>query len=379
VIALEGRKGNEDTFEEVEEFEEFEEADDEFTEVGDDVPVDEGSPVEAAPRPRPGPPDDKGSGDFQIVMGTGDMSSQAPMERLDSVERALDEAIRRMDMTERGSEAVTHDINTVKESISRMEANMRELTSLYDLISGQLNPFIDVDLGNLGEGATEPAETPSFDALFEPTPEITSEGGAVEPGKPTEYGGPPAGIFAPSEGAPVEGVMPQYTATHPPTERPLKVARLTQIGSDSTCLMALVRWIEFMLSRVRRDQVSSLLSFYVKIGWISDGVRNHVLDVIRGIRPGLTSSPAAPTTESATKDKEGDVVMAYGKERTHDLKTTEPRRPLQEDWKLTVEDHLKSLIFIEKIRGSEINRDRLEELERDVKNLGKGLEGFFGL
>jgi flagellar protein FlaD len=55
------------------------------------------------------------------------------------------------------------------------------------------------------------------------------------------------------------------------------------------------------------------------------------------------------------------------------------KRPLVDDWRLTIEDHLKSLIFIERIRGTEVNKDKLEDLERDIENLRKGLEGFFGL
>jgi len=166
-----------------------------------------------------------------------------------------------------------------------------------------------------------------------------------------------------------------------PVERPLRVARLTQIGSDPTCLIALVRWIEFLLSRIKRDQVKSLLSFYVRIGWISEGIRDHVIDVIRGIKPMPTGAKAVTTTVEAPKDKEGDVVMSYGKERVQEtsLAGAGTKQPLQDDWRMTIEDHMRSLIFIERVRGTEVNKDKLEDLERDVENMRKGLESFFGL
>jgi flagellar protein FlaD len=314
------------------------------------------------------------------------------MERLDGVERTLEEAIRRIDTIDKFTEAVRNDINQVKESISHMEANMRELTSLYDLISSQVNPFIDMESAAKAAAAEEAAkeEVPEFDALFEPTPEMGGEGEFL----PVEPGSLPPAALAPSpEGlAMVPEIPPLYAvpgaAGMAVPQRPQRVARLTQIGSDSMCLIALMRWIEFMLGRVKREQVPSLLGFYVRIGWISDGIKQHVMDVIRGIRfgPGAPVGGATQKTYGsyeAPKDREGDVVMAYSKEAVGEAavpgETKRTAAPPGDDWKLAPEDHLKTLIFIEKIRGSEVDKNKLEELERDVLNLRKGLDGFFGL
>lgn len=392
-----GKKTEDDTFEEVE----GASGGDEFSEVNEEfAESDQPAPAPAAPPPRatpPGPPA-KGApparaqappaapseGDFKLVMGAPEMDTQAPMVRLDATEKAIDEAIRRIDMTDRSAEAITHDINSVKESIGRIEANMRELTSLYDLISSQVNPFIDVDQGAMGSAEEGTAETPSFDTLFEPTPEVQAGGAAPgTEGVPSSPEGPgPQGIYAtgPTNIVPGEATMGvQMGSTQ--VERPLRVARLTQIGSDPTCLIALVRWIEFMLSRIKRDQVKSLLNFYVRIGWVSEGIRDHVVDVIRGIRPTPMGAKTVMQTVEAPKDKEGDVVMSYGKERVAETSLTAPsgKAPMMDDWRMTIEDHMKSLIFIERVRGTEVNKDKLEDLERDVENMRKGMESFFGL
>ena len=351
-------------------------------------PVPQAAAAAPPPGPRPGET-------FQVVTSAPELGSQSTMERLDGVERTLEEAIRRIDTIDKFTEAVRNDINQVKESISHMEANMRELTSLYDLISSQVNPFIDMETAATAAGAAEEAakeEVPEFDALFEPTPEMGGEGEfmPVEPGAlpPAPLAPVPDGLMAPEPmqmgiqampGMPVAGVMPV-----PP--KPQRMARLTQIGSDSMCLIALMRWIEFMLGRVKREQVPSLLGFYVRIGWITDGIKQHVMDVIRGIRfgPGAPVGGATGRTYGAyeaPKDKEGDVVMAYSKEAVTEV-AAEPKKtalPPGDDWKLAPEDHLKTLIFIEKIRGTEVDKNKLEELERDVLNLRKGLDGFFGL
>jgi len=364
---------------------------DDFQEVGaapavPPVPPAAPAGAPAVPPPRPGEA-------FSVVSPAPELASQSTMERLDGVERTLEEAIRRIDTIDKFTEAVRNDINQVKESISHMEANMRELTSLYDLISSQVNPFIDMETAAKGAAAEEAAkeEVPEFDALFEPTPELAAGEGEflpVEPGAlPTAPMAPmPEGLAMAPEAPPLYALPGAPGAMAPP--RPQRVARLTQIGSDSMCLIALMRWIEFMLGRVKREQVPSLLGFYVRIGWISDGIKQHVMDVIRGIRFG----PGAPVggatgrtygTYEAPKDREGDVVMAYSKEAVGEAAAPgEPKKPPVppgDDWKLGPEDHLKTLIFIEKIRGSEVDKSKLEELERDVLNLRKGLDGFFGL
>ncbi|MEM2869451.1 MAG: FlaD/FlaE family flagellar protein [Thermoplasmata archaeon] len=353
-----------------------------------------GPPQAMAPMPPPQAVPRPGES-YQVVTPTPELASQSTMERLDGVERTLEEAIRRIDTIDKFTEAVRNDINQVKESISHIEANMRELTSLYDLISSQVNPFIEMEAAAKAAPAVEEAakeEVPEFDALFEPTPELAAgeEFLPVEqaPLAPPPLAPTPEGLAAPpAMETPVPGAAPGAPAA-PRPERPLRVARLTQIGSDSMCLIALMRWIEFLLSKVKREQIPSLLSFYVRIGWISDGIKQHVMDVIRGIRfgPGAPVGGATGRTYApyeAPKDREGDVVMAYSKEAVTEVgagpEAKKPAVPLGDDWKMTPEDHLKTLIFIERIRGTEVDKSKLEELERDVLNLRKGLDGFFGL
>ena len=84
------------------------------------------------------------------------------------------------------------------------------------------------------------------------------------------------------------------------------------------------------------------------------------------------------------KDKDGDVVMTYDKEDLHELARSDVSRgrgteAKYDSWRMSPEDHLKSLILIERIRGAELDKEALEELERDVMNLKEGLEDFFAL
>jgi flagellar protein FlaD len=320
--------------------------------------------------------------------GTAPMvRSQSGLERLDSVEQSLSDIVRRVDLLDKSTEDIRSDIARVRDSIASMEGDMRELTSLYDLISTQINPFIEAEMEarasitameEEGEGGI-----PELDALFEPTPEISPEedelGDLFAEEEPVE-----GAVFAEVEEIEGEPFIAEVEA------KPKRIPRLTKVGDAPTCHIAMLRWIEFMLDKVPRREIPNLLSFYVKIGWISTGIKQEVVDVIRGVAgEDLETTPAKAKKKKKKakggkgKDKDGDVVMTYDKEDLHELARTDVRRGRAEatydTWKMSAEDHLKSLILIERIRGVELDKDELEDLERDVMRLKEGLEDFFAL
>ncbi len=341
------------------------------------APAPAPAPVAMAPAPAP-------ARDVTLE-GTAPMvRSQSGLERLDSVEQSLSDMVRRVDLLDKSTEDIRSDIARVRDSIASMEGDMRELTSLYDLISTQINPFIEAEMeARASITAMEEegdAGIPELDALFEPTPEIAAEGEdfgdifAEEPGEGV--------LFAEVEEIEGEPMMAEVEAA------PVRIARLSKVGDAPTCHIALLRWIEFMLDKMPRKEIPNLLSFYVKIGWISKGIKSDIADIIRGMageeaeeRPQKARKKKAKGGKG--KDKDGDVVMTYDKEDLHELARSDVRRRGGEvkydSWKMSPEDHLKSLILIERIRGADLDKDALEELERDVMNLREGLEDFFAL
>lgn len=325
--------------------------------VDEFVAVDQPQTQPLPPAPQTVPEADT----MQMVTGAPSVSTIGGMERLDNVERTLNDVVNRLNSLDKFTESVKGDIKTVKESISSMESTMRELTSLYDLISSQINPFIDIDIAKGKEDVKTQDEVvqAELDAIFEKPESQTSEELPEE--MQIDTGIPPAVQAQPQQ--------IQISQLAPPP----RVARLTEIGADPMCWVALLRWIEFLLERVKRDQLSSLLSHYVKIGWISEGIRSQIISEIRGIKPTPTMVSGL---EASKTTKDGDVVMAYQKET---LRTEETQIRAEDDWKLTIDDHLKSLIFIERIRGTEISKDKLEELERDFAKLKKSVSSFYSL
>jgi archaellum component FlaD/FlaE len=323
--------------------------------------------------------------------GGSDMAMSAPapvvqaaggLERLDNVEQRLSDMSRRVDLLDKASDDIRNDISRIRDSIAQIEGDMRELTSLYDLISTQINPFIDTStMEEKPAMAVDQGTIPDLDALFEPTPELTGER-SPETAAVTET------VPAPAEA----GVRPEGEAAEAAPS--LKVPRLAKIGSDASCHLALMEWIRFLLERVNRTEIPSALSFYQRIGWISGEIKADMLEIIRGIGavPGEPApSGGAPSgAASSAKDASGDIVIAYGKEQARDLKgpkgqaagakaASKGAEP-STSWRLTPDDHIGSLMYIEWIRsGGDLDRDKLEEIRREVSRLRSGLDGFFSL
>ncbi|ALM75358.1 FlaD/FlaE family flagellar protein [Thermococcus barophilus] len=122
-----------------------------------------------------------------------------------------------------------------------------------------------------------------------------------------------------------------------------KKARLEKIPEDIVSTMIALKWLGFLIDRVGIQNLERILEFYYEIGWISENVLNTLLRYAKGTRP---------------------------HHRDPEWKPAE---------KLTVQDHLVSLLFIERLRGLRITRDVLDKLERELKMLEKTLDEFYGV
>lgn len=122
-----------------------------------------------------------------------------------------------------------------------------------------------------------------------------------------------------------------------------KKARLEKIPEDIVSTMIALKWLGFLIDRVGVQNLERILEFYYEIGWISENVLNTLLRYAKGTRP---------------------------HHRDPEWKPAE---------KLTIQDHLVSLLFIERLRGLRITRDVLDKLERELKMLEKTLDEFYGV
>ena len=126
--------------------------------------------------------------------------------------------------------------------------------------------------------------------------------------------------------APISDIPRQYT-----DDLDVKLKLLDNRAETSIILL---NWIEFLLEKVGRNNLADVLEYYIDIGWISEEVSAKMLAYANGI----------------------DYYV---------------ERPT---WKLLPEDHTKSLLFIEQLKGKKLDKTMLSKLERDVDKVIRGTE-----
>ncbi|MEM4262241.1 MAG: FlaD/FlaE family flagellar protein [Thermoplasmata archaeon] len=138
---------------------------------------------------------------------------------------------------------------------------------------------------------------------------------------------------------------------------------LTHIKHDYLTLVLVMRWIEFLLERTVRDRLSLVLDYYRDIGWISDEVKTEILAYARGEMQDVTKyMPQEEAKELLPADISPNV--SYKK---------------VDDWRLSADDHLKSLLFIMKIADINVDRDKLNSLEQIIQKFKEDLKNFHGI
>jgi flagellar protein FlaD len=105
--------------------------------------------------------------------------------------------------------------------------------------------------------------------------------------------------------------------------------KLQIIDNKAETSIILLNWIEFLLEKVGRNNLSEVLEYYIDIGWISEEVCEKMIAYANGI----------------------DYYV---------------ERPT---WKLLPDDHTKSLMFIEQLKGRKLDKTMLSKLERDVEKV----------
>ncbi len=120
-------------------------------------------------------------------------------------------------------------------------------------------------------------------------------------------------------------------------------SRLEKIPDDVLSTMLAFKWLGFLIDKVGRQNLEKILEFYYGIGWISEDVLNTMMKYAEGVKPHV---------------------------REPDWKPEE---------KLTIRDHLVSLMFIERLRGTKITRDILDRVDRETRMIERMLEEVYGV
>ncbi len=147
-------------------------------------------------------------------------------EKLDQLDSTL-ETVRKLD-------------EETEEKINRIEKSLEEMLHLYELVTNEMNPFVD-----------PPKKDDNDD-----------DGVHIEPA------------------APVTPEKPQYI------EKPEKDLHLAQISNEPGSLMLVLKWLEFLLKKAGYVGMIKALLYYEELGWISETVRSKLIKIAEDIKAG---------------------------------------------------------------------------------------------
>lgn len=112
-----------------------------------------------------------------------------------------------------------------------------------------------------------------------------------------------------------------------------RASTLDSLPNDPEGVVIVMKWLQYLVDRVGKENISKVLDYYVDIGWITDDVKIKLLEYCEGI------------TEE----------------------TSERRN-------LVAKDHIQSFLYIQKLKGNEIDEHFIGKIERDLNKLSKNLE-----
>ncbi len=304
--------------------------------------------------------------DIQNILG--DVMKSSGMdeitERLDDLSRKIDEFQARMERHDSLISSIENELSEMRNVNEEIQDNIKRLLDVYEIVSQKINPFVNMQeptsakelTGDtlVGEGIADVVSVPN-------TQEIPRVMEQTEPMQNKNMD-----IF--QEITTSERHVEQAQVAPMEQRKKPGTPILTHIRKDYYTIVLLMRWIEFLFEHVKRDKITLLLDYYVDIGWISKGVKSEIMAYARGEVQDVTRYFPEEEIEAEIETPDGTI------------KTPTPHIYRKvEDWRLSAEDHLKSLLFIMKIAGEEVNKDRLNSLEQEIEKFKKSLWEFHGV
>ena len=121
-----------------------------------------------------------------------------------------------------------------------------------------------------------------------------------------------------------------------------KLNPLKEIPNDPESVIVLMKWLQYLIDKCGRDNLSNILDYYVDIGWISQNAKISLIDYSHGI------------TE---EEKKGDIT----------------RKDIND---LPSKDHIQSFIFIQKLKGKQFDKHFIDRIDNELSRITKKLDNY---
>ncbi len=150
----------------------------------------------------------------------------------------VEEIKKEVDRLKDSINALRGSMKSLTEKLEEIEKNIGQLASIYELVTNQLNPFLDEEERKV---ATPPTPAPT-------------------PPPPKEK------IIMVEEQQKPSVLLPSIDLT------------------NTKVIQTILDWMQFLVERVGHEGIQDILQYYVDIGWISEDVANILKRYADGIR-----------------------------------------------------------------------------------------------
>jgi flagellar protein FlaD len=120
-----------------------------------------------------------------------------------------------------------------------------------------------------------------------------------------------------------------------------EIEPLLEIPNDPESIVVLMKWLQYLVDKLGKIHLPNVLGYYVDIDWISDDVRLDLIEYSKGI------------TDNNKKD--------------------EPKKELAN---LSTRDHIQSLLFIQKLKGNQLDDRFVWRIDRELEKMSKSIEDY---
>ncbi len=287
-------------------------------------------------------------------------------EQISATTESIKEYDTKISKVESSVSATKNRVDEFKERLDKIDESLLELLSLYEVVSSTVNPFVG-DKENVPNEKLEQMEK-KIDALSQQAPELPPN---IKEEYDIKFKALEGSLQALTEvinstalnqdvlvknvservleeikllidqkslqpvmvTEPSSQILGQVESAVPAARAGGEV-KLQYLDNKAETSIILLNWIEFLLEKVGRNNLTEVLEYYIDIGWISEEVCEKMIAYANGI----------------------DYYV---------------ERPT---WKLLPDDHTKSLMFIEQLKGKKLDKTMLSKLERDVEKVVRSTE-----
>jgi len=120
------------------------------------------------------------------------------------------------------------------------------------------------------------------------------------------------------------------------TQHPMEPLR--ELIYDAEHIVVLLKWLSYLIEKIGKNQLPTLLDYYVDIHWISENVCTDLLTYAKGL------------SGEKTERKETEKTLDF-----------------------TMDDHLQSLFFIQRLKGASLSQDFLWRIDHELERMERSL------